>query len=182
MKITFITGNQNKADFLAKYLGHPVAHQKLDLDEIQSLSLEEVAGHKAKQAYGIIKSPVLVEDVGMTIEAMGKLPGPFIKWFELTIGLDGVCKMVDSFESRKASVSVCYIYYDVQNMKAFNGTLHGHIAVSPRGENGFGFDPVFIPDGFDKTLAEMSDDELKGNSLRTTTVYPQIKKFLEEQK
>ncbi len=49
--ITFITGNQKKADYLAKYLGFPIEHQKIDLDEIQSLDLREIVEHKVKQAY-----------------------------------------------------------------------------------------------------------------------------------
>lgn len=72
--VTFITGNQNKADYLAKYLGFPVAHQKIHLDELQSLSLREIVEHKVKQAYDIIKKPVLVEDVSLEFSALGRLP------------------------------------------------------------------------------------------------------------
>ncbi len=59
--VTFITGNQNKADYLAKYLGVPVEHHKLDLDELQSLELSVIVEHKVKQAYELVKRPVLVE-------------------------------------------------------------------------------------------------------------------------
>ena len=58
--LTFITGNQNKADFLAKHLGVPVAHHKLDLDEIQSLDPRVVVEHKVRQAYEVLNKPVLV--------------------------------------------------------------------------------------------------------------------------
>jgi XTP/dITP diphosphohydrolase len=78
MKVTFITGNPKKAEFLAKFLGFPVEHKKLDLDELQSLDLEEITEHKARQAYETVGGPVLVEDVGVVIHSMGKLPGPFI--------------------------------------------------------------------------------------------------------
>lgn len=84
--ITFITGNQHKADFLAKHLGMPIAHHKLDLDEIQSTDLRVVVEHKAKQAYEILQKPVLVEDAGLTLTALGNLPGPFIKWFVAELG------------------------------------------------------------------------------------------------
>lgn len=73
-KITFITGNAKKAEYLEKYLGFPVAHEKLDLDEIQSLDLREIVEHKAKQAYEKIGSPVLVEDVSLEFTALGRLP------------------------------------------------------------------------------------------------------------
>jgi len=83
--ITFITGNQKKADHLSRLIGMGVEHIKLDLDEIQSLSLREVVEHKARQAYEKVRKPVLVEDVALEFEEFGKLPGPFIKFFEKEI-------------------------------------------------------------------------------------------------
>jgi inosine/xanthosine triphosphate pyrophosphatase family protein len=79
--ITFITGNQKKADYLARYLGFPIEHIKLDLEEIQSMELQEIVEHKVKQAYEKIKKPVIVEDASLEFTALGKLPGPFIKFF-----------------------------------------------------------------------------------------------------
>lgn len=178
--LTFITGNQGKADFLARHVGSHIPHQSLDLDENQSLNLQEVAEHKARQAYGIIKSPVLVEDVGFSLKALNGLPGPFIKWFEKALGAEGICKLADSLESREVTISVCFCYFDGQNIKNFEGSLEGNVAQTPRGTNGFGFDPIFIRKGQTKTFAEMTDEELEKYSLRTTTVYPQIKKFLDE--
>jgi hypothetical protein len=58
MDVTFITGNQSKADYLAKYLGIPVKHVKLDLEELQSMDLHKIVEHKVRQAYEHIKSPV----------------------------------------------------------------------------------------------------------------------------
>ncbi|MDD3302911.1 MAG: non-canonical purine NTP pyrophosphatase [Candidatus Gracilibacteria bacterium] len=79
--ITFITGNQNKADYIAKYLNYPLDHIKLELDELQSTNLFEIVEHKVKQAYNLIKKPVVVEDVSLEFEALGGLPGPFIRFF-----------------------------------------------------------------------------------------------------
>jgi inosine triphosphate pyrophosphatase len=79
--ITFITGNQKKADYLARYLGFRIEHIKLDLEEIQSMELQEIVEHKVKQAYEKIKKPVIVEDASLEFTALGKLPGPFIKFF-----------------------------------------------------------------------------------------------------
>src|SRR6476469_6425452 len=102
MSLVFITGNQNKADFLAKWLGMPVKHHKLDLDELQSLDLHQIVEHKARQAYTIIKQPVLVEDASLTFTAMGRLPGTFIKWFIEEIGYDGLLKLANNLDSQEA--------------------------------------------------------------------------------
>ena len=101
-EVTFITGNQAKADYLAKYLEHPVEHVKLELDEIQSLDLKEIVEHKVRQAYEKIKKPILVEDVGLYCEALGGLPGSFIKFFVEGMPEVDFCALFDG-KSRKAT-------------------------------------------------------------------------------
>jgi non-canonical purine NTP pyrophosphatase (RdgB/HAM1 family) len=179
-KVTFITGNQDKANFLTKFLDFPVAHFKMELEEIQSIDIEDVAEHKVMQAYAAVEGPVLIEDVGLSFAALGgKLPGTFTKWFVDEIGIEGLCRMLDGYESRKAFAQICYAYYDGSYLQFFNGEVSGEIASKPRGRNGFGFDPIFIPEGSDKTYAEMTDPEKQRYSLRTTTVYPALKRFLQ---
>ncbi len=67
----FITGNQHKADNMARYLGFPIAHQKIELDEIQSIHLRDVVEHKVRQAYDIVRKPVIVDDVSLEFHALG---------------------------------------------------------------------------------------------------------------
>jgi len=167
MSLTFITGNQNKADFLAKWLGYPVEHSKLDLEELQSLDLHEIVEHKVRQAYDIVKKPVLVEDASLTFTAMGRLPGPFVKWFIQEIGYDGLLKLAHSLPGQQARGDVCYGYYDGTTLKMFDGVMHGHIALAPKGSGGFGFDPIFINDGYTITRAEMNEEDYAKTSYRT---------------
>lgn len=75
--LTFVTGNIAKYQQLRRHLKYLLLHQKLDLGEIQSLDLEEIIEHKAKEAYKQIKQPVLVEDTSLVFQALGKLPGGF---------------------------------------------------------------------------------------------------------
>lgn len=176
--VTFITGNQSKADFLAKYLDDEIKHEKIDLDELQSLDLQVITEHKAKQAYKKINSPVLVEDVSFVINALGQLPGPLIKWFEQSLGLEGICQLVDKLGNREAVARVCFAFYDGELLKFFNGEVAGLVTDRPMGADGFGWNSIFIPHGVSKTYAQMDEDELRKHSLRTTTVYPQIRQFL----
>ena len=176
----FITGNQKKADFLAKHLDHPVEHVKLDLDEIQSLDLEEIVEHKVRQAYKKIGRAVLVEDIAFSLDSLGgRLPGPFIKWFIDEIGFEQLCRLADADVKREATTSVCYGYFDGQEVKLFKGSLRGTLPQHPKGEDGFGWNCIFIPEGSTKTNAEMDEQETEKYSLRTTAVYPQLKEFLE---
>jgi non-canonical purine NTP pyrophosphatase (RdgB/HAM1 family) len=157
----FVTGNQHKADHLSRLLGLPLEHIKLDLDEIQSADVGEVAAHKAKQAYELVKRPVFVEDVALGFEALGGLPGPFVKFFVTSDdGLEKLCRILDSFSSRRATGECVYAYYDGEHLELLRGELDGDIAQHPKGDNGFGWDAVFCPDGYDgRTRAELNEDE-----------------------
>lgn len=165
-QITFITGNAAKAEQVGRHLDHPLAHQKLDLDEIQSLNLEEIITHKAKEAFRQIKSPVLVEDTSLVFNALGELPGPLIKWFLTELDNHGLCKLLDGYGDRTAVAEVCFGFYDGKNLKTFNGKMEGTISKEPRGEKGFGWDPIFIPRDCIKTWGEMDIDEQKDTSMR----------------
>lgn len=166
MSFTFITGNEHKARYVAQWLGADVPHKKLSLDEIQTLDLHELVSHKVKQAYDLLRSPVLVEDAQLTCTALGNLPGPFIKFFVEEIGPAGIAKMMDSFDDRTAHGRICYALYDGQQMRFFEGDMRGRIAQKPRGTGGFGFDKIFINDGYDVTRAEMSEQDYERTSYR----------------
>ncbi|MDB5266225.1 MAG: non-canonical purine pyrophosphatase [Parcubacteria group bacterium] len=164
--LTFITGNEGKAKYLGDYFHLPVAHTKLDLKEIQSLDLEEVVKDKAKRAYEIVKSPVLVEDVSLVFKGMKSLPGPLIKWFLETLDNEGLCRLVDGLDTRDALAEVQFAICDESGVRIFSGSMEGIIANAPKGEMGFGWDPIFIPKGHEKTWAEMNDDEKHNTSMR----------------
>lgn len=157
----FITGNQNKADYLSRMLGVELEHQKVDLDELQAADLDDIVTHKVTQAYATVQRPVLVEDVSLGFGALSGLPGPFIKYFvEAPDGLEKLCRMLDSFDDRSAIASCVFGYYDGTNVVLFRGELHGFIAEHPRGEGGFGWDKIFAPEGYDgRTRAELTPDE-----------------------
>ena len=176
-KITFITGNQNKADYLAKFLDYPVDHIKLDLEELQSLDLKEIVEHKVKQAYELIHKPVIVEDVSLGFEALGGLPGPFIKFFVDKMSFEDICKLLDG-KNRKATAKCVVGYYDGKEMKLFEGSLNGEISIKPEGENGFGWDKIFIPKGYKVTRASLSKEDDRITYLKIKPL-DKLKKYLE---
>lgn len=159
MRPIFITGNQYKADYLSKLLGISLEHQKVELDELQSLDLHTIVNHKVKQAYRAVGRPVLVEDVSLEFHALGKLPGTFIKFF-VEEDLEKTCRILDSFSDRRAVARCTFGYFDGNEIKLFDGRLNGTIAEHPRGENGYGWDQIFEPEGSGgKTRAELTQAE-----------------------
>lgn len=164
--LTFITGNAAKAKYLSEHFHLPIPHVKLDLPEIQSLDLNAVVEDKARRAYGIIKSPVLVEDVSLSFTALQSLPGPLIKWFLEALGNDGLCTMLNTHHDRSAVAKVAFAVCDESGVHVFDGAVEGTIAPTPRGETNFGWDPIFIPNGYTKTWAEMTPNEKHETSMR----------------
>jgi non-canonical purine NTP pyrophosphatase (RdgB/HAM1 family) len=165
-KITFITGNPEKAAQLKRHLDYEVDHKKLDVHEIQSLDLEEVATYKAQEAYRLLKSPVLVEDTALTFKALGSLPGPLVRWFLESLGNDGIVKLLDGYDDRAVVAQVCFALCDENGIKIFKGSTEGTVSPEPRGEKGFGWDPIFIPKGHEETWGEMDVDQQKETSMR----------------
>lgn len=159
MNITFITGNPGKAAELSNKLNVSIDHKKIDLPEIQTLDLKEISTFKAREAYKIVNSPVLVEDVGLVFHALNKLPGPFIKWFLTELKNEGLCKLLSSYQNKHATAEIVYTLFDGKELIYFEAALEGTIVDTPRGENGFGWDQIFMPDGQNKTYAEMTIEE-----------------------
>ncbi len=178
--VTFITGNQHKADNLARLLGMHIDHVKLDLDEIQSVELREIVEHKARQAYEIIRRPVLVDDVGLSITALGGLPGPFVKFF-VEAGTEKLCRMLDGFDDRSAVGKAGIGYYDGNAFQYFEGQIQGTIAGHPRGDGGYGWDATFEAEGYGgRTRAELTQDEYDEVYQRIRPIR-ELKEFLSKQ-
>lgn len=177
--ITFITGNQSKADYLAKYLGFPVEHQKVAVDEIQSLALREIIEHKVKQAYRVVQGPVIVEDVSLEFSAFGRLPGTFIRFYVDEVPFETICRSLDGL-SREAVARCMFGYYDGERLETFEGHLKGHIAEHPAGENGYGWDQLFIPQGYEVTRASLDEADYKAIYLKIKP-FDRLKAFLEQQ-
>jgi non-canonical purine NTP pyrophosphatase (RdgB/HAM1 family) len=180
MEILLATSNEHKARAIQALLGRPVQHLKLDLAEIQAIDVKEVIEHKAREAYRLAGRPVLVEDTSLSFHAWNGLPGALIRWFVETVGNEGICQMLVSYEQLDATAETCLGYFDGQAFVAFSGVIDGQIARSPRGAGGFGWDPIFVPTGWSKTLAEMTpEDTASFVSMRTAAVL-KLKAFLDE--
>lgn len=164
--VTLVTGNKGKATEWQRLLPKKFALQTadIDLDEIQSMDLVAIIEDKAKRAYERIGTPVLVEDVASGLVKLGGLPGPFIKYFELELGMDALYKLAEQ-EGDPAIVTCTVAYYDGVTMITAEGVTRGTV-VPTRGNNGFGFDAVFMPNGSNKTYGEMNASEKDAVSHR----------------
>ena len=109
----------------------------------------------------------MVEDTGLFIRSLGGLPGALVKWFIATIGVSGICRILQGYPSRSAYAKTVVAIFDGETKpRLFRGTVYGRIALEPRGPGEFGWGKVFIPRGSEKTFGEMSSEEKDSYSMR----------------
>lgn len=162
--IFFATGNINKFNeargVLAEY-GISVAMLKIKTVEIQDDDIENIAKARALNALHEVNLPLIVEDAGLFIDALKGFPGPFSSYVYKTIGLNGIIKLLNGVEDRRAHFKSAVVFCDPSGeLKCFIGVSNGRIAREPRGSSGFGFDPIFEPDERPtKTFGEMGIEE-----------------------
>lgn len=180
MKLYFVTGNEGKFKEFNSILKSVVELEMLngDVPEIQSLDTHEVLKEKALAAAKMYpQKQILVEDTSLTFEALNnKLPGPFIKWFLKSLTFDEIYSLCDARKKYGAIATVTIGHYDGIEFNFFEGTIKGTIT-SPKGTNGMQWDKIFVPEGYNKTFAQMSSEEKNSISMRKKAL-EKLKSFL----
>ncbi|NWY70240.1 ITPA pyrophosphatase, partial [Erithacus rubecula] len=183
--VVFVTGNAKKLEEVTQILGdsspYTLVAKKIDrkllagpggvrrpgpalLSSIAVSAVPEYQGEpdeisvqKCREAARQVQGPVIVEDTCLCFNALGGLPGPYIKWFLEKLKPEGLHKLLAGFED-KSAYALCTFAFSSGNpeepVRLFKGQTHGMI-VEPRGPRDFGWDPCFQPDGYNQTYAEM---------------------------
>ena len=163
MKAIFVTGNEHKRREAQEILGVELERAELDLPEIQAVDPGTVASEKARaarEALGATALPVLVEDSGLMVDAWGGFPGALTKWLMQGVGNEGLLRMLGPEEDRSArAVCVVALAEAGGEVLTFRGEVRGTLAPEPRGVQGFGYDPVFVPEWSSLTYAEMGGEK-----------------------
>ena len=160
----FITSNKGKVkeakekfsdikiDIIQRNLGYP---------EIQADTLEEVALFGVEHVKKKFNYPFILEDAGLFINVLNGFPGVYSAYVYHKIGCSGILRLMKDFnDNRNATFKSTYAYF-VPDKKPiiFTGECHGIISKKEIGNLGFGFDPIFIPNGELRTFAEMKTEE-----------------------
>jgi len=193
MTLVLATHNPHKREELRQILQHELGNEieLLTLDDIvpaigdieeTGATLEENALIKARAVYEITKLPTVADDTGLEVFALGGAPGVYSARYSGAGATyaDNVSKLLDALrgiQDRRAKFSTVIAYIDERNEEyLFRGEIEGTIAREAHGANGFGYDPVFIPEDGTKTFAEMTDEEKnavshRGRALRAFASY-----------
>jgi len=126
--------------------------------EIQADTNSEVAAYASRGASRAAGRAVLVEDAGLYVDSLNGFPGPYSAYAFKTIGVAGIIALLKPSPSARAAKFVSSLAYCEPGGEPslFEGTVRGAIIGRPRGRKGFGFDPIFVPDGGTRTFGEMN--------------------------
>ena len=159
-KICFVTSNKVKLSEFQEFfkpLGIEVEQIDLDVPEIKYENVADVAIEKARYAAKETGKLVVVEDTGLYINALKGFPGACAKFVFFTIGLEGVLKLLSGAKDRSAEFRAAIATAEPgKEPKVFLGVARGRIAEAPQGA-GYGYDPLFVPEGRTKSFAEEYD-------------------------
>jgi XTP/dITP diphosphohydrolase len=181
--VFFATNNINKFNEARKVLAEykiAVGMLRVKALEIQNDGLKEIAESSVIDAFEKVKLPIIVEDAGLFVDALGGFPGPYAAYVYKTISNKGLLRLMERLEDRHAGFQSVIAYFSsgLKSPVCFDGEVVGEITREERkgeGDSSFGFDPVFKPAGSSKTFAEMSTVEKNSFSHRAKA----LRKFAE---
>lgn len=175
-KLYFITGNLNKFNE-AKSIIPEVEQIDFDLPEIQEIDAKKIIEEKLNEAIKNNSGTFFCEDTSLYINCLKGLPGPLIKWFMKALGNEGIYDLTSKYEDKSAYAKTIVGYVENGKITFFEGQVAGKI-VEPKTETGFGWDPIFQPEGYDQTFAEMGLEEKNKISMRRKALI-KLKDYLE---
>lgn len=180
--ITYVTGNWAKiasAKQALEPLGFEIDNVKMETPEIQADDVNEVAIYSAKWASEKLNKPVLKNDSGLFVEGLKGFPGVYTHYADDTIGEDGLLKLMEGMENRKAYFKESIAYCEPgKEPVVFEGITRGTIATEKSGTYGWSWDFIFIPDGEIKTLGNFPDEERW--NFWSVDMYKKLAEYLEK--
>ena len=161
-----VTGNRGKIAEARLALGKEIEAVEVDLPEIQSLDLLEILQGKAEAAWEMVRRPLVVEEAGLDLVALNGFPGPLVKWMLTAVGAEGIAKTAHALGDPRALARCALLYRDSERTVVAEGSTAGTLVLPGRGRHGFGWDPVFLPEGETRTFAELEGREKDAVSHR----------------
>jgi XTP/dITP diphosphohydrolase len=180
MTIYFASQNQNKIKEISSVL--PPGIELMGIDAVTNEELEETGDtleeNAVQKATFVAKKTgetAFADDTGLEIDALNGAPGVISARYagEQKNAADNcakVLKELNGISNRKAQFRTVIALIQNGRQHLFEGVVHGTIITEPRGEKGFGYDPIFVPDGSEKTFAEMTLEEKNKWSHRARAV------------
>jgi XTP/dITP diphosphohydrolase len=150
-----VTGNPSKAAEAERILGRRLEVVALDLPEVQGLDLLTILRAKGEEAWRRLGRPLAVEETGLDLDVLNGFPGPLVRWMLEAVGAEGIARTAHALGSPGARAHCAVLYRDADGGVLGEGEERGTLVLPPRGDLGFGWDPVFQPAGETRTNGEL---------------------------
>ncbi len=176
--LLFITSNAHKfqeAREILKPYEIKLEHFNAVYPEIRADDVEEVAKEAAQSLFEKTGKPLMVEDSGLFIDSLNGFPGAYSAWIFGKIGNAGILKLLGEEKERRAYFKSCVAYADSKMQETFCGTVRGTISKREIGSGGFGYDPIFVPEGENRTFAE--NETLKNKISHRSNAFTDFAKW-----
>ncbi len=158
MKINLVTGNKNKIKEYKEILSKEdieVEHLDIDYPELRHDSFEEITKEAAERVSKNTGKTIVLEDGGFFVEALNGFPGVSSAYFFKRLGNQGILKLMEGEANRRCSYRVAVAYCEPgKNPVIFVGEEEGRVAESLRGDKGWGYDKIFVPEGSEMAYGE----------------------------
>lgn len=180
-KLVYVTGNPSKFLSAQTFFASSeisLVQKKLDLVEIQSESIEEIAINKAKAAFEIVQEPLFVNDTGWYIEALKGFPGPFMHFMCDWLTPEDFLALMSRHENRKIICRQAIVFTDGRQTKSFIHDVIGEVLREARGELGVTIDKVVSLTGG----KSMSEERVNGPVAmdKEIVLWTEFEKWLKE--
>ena len=163
-EIVFVTHNPGKIDSAYRYIRNAKLEIfRYDLEEPRSDDIRYISEYKVRQAFALVHKPCISMDAGFFVDALNGFPRAYVNFMLDTVGIDGLLKRMDGVSDRRCRFVESLSYWDGETLLHFPGEHPGRLAEEKRGadreKKWSDLWTLFIPDGSEKTLAEMTDAE-----------------------
>lgn len=182
MKLYFVTGNSGKVNHVENILPENFQVKQLDVETMEpSENIEEIAKAKIRQAEqktDLEEDAFLIaDDSGLFVDALNGFPGPQTSFFDEKVGRENILKLLDGKATTAEFRAAIALKIPENQVKTFIGSEKGKL-VEPRGDQGFGYDPLFLPKESEETWGENVDQ--KDQSSHRQEALEKLRNFLEE--
>lgn len=191
-KLIISTSNKNKVLEIKELLNHldleVLSKNELDIEKFETIedgtTLEENSLKKAKDLKHRVEDMVIADDSGLFVDSLNGEPGVYSSRYAGVEGRDdlNIEKLLKNIENKDRNAyfkTVISLISQDGKIYRVEGICKGTISMAPKGANGFGYDPVFIPVGYDETFAELGN-EIKNKISHRAKALTELKKVIEE--
>lgn len=182
IELRFLTRNDGKFREL-KELIDPTRYQLIqddtEINELQTEDMTALVRDKVLKAFKIVRRPLIVDHTGLCFDLLKGFPGGLTSVFYDKLKPEGIASLIGKSRNRKVTAITLIGYCTSRKIHLFEGRIEGLVAEEPKGDGGFQWDTIFIPNGYDQTFAQLGNNKKNEISMRRLA-FNQFAAFLEK--